>query len=115
YEPRISYSAAYRQPSDGSRNWPEEINPNNKVTTVPPAGTIWLVLVSYIVVLGPGTYYSLKKLGRPELIWLVGPGLALLTSLGIYLAGIFTGGDPLVISRLTVVTAGETVDGKLAG
>jgi hypothetical protein len=61
------------------------------------------------------TYFGLKKLGRRELGWIIAPMLALALTAGFYVAGVVTGGEPLVLSRLSVVTLGETAQGKLAG
>lgn len=114
YEPRISYGQEHRQAVDSWR-WPGEINPNSKVSALPDIWLIALVLVIYAFLLGPVSYAFLKKTGKRELGWVIAPALAILFGLGIYLTGLVTGGDPLVISRASIITLGQTTEGKFAG
>lgn len=115
YEPRLAYSDSFRQPSDSYRRWFNEVNPNVKVATLPDTGVIALFLLGYVVLIGPVIYLGLRQSGRRELGWLIAPAIAIIISLSIYFIGMFTAGDPLVISRLSVITTGETASGKMAG
>lgn len=115
YEPHLSYLAGLRQPTDLYRPWPNQLNPNTKVANLPDVRIIGLILVIYILLLGPVAYFSLKKLGKRELGWIVAPILALALTAGFYIVGVVTSGEPLVISRLSIVILGETAQGKMVG
>lgn len=115
FEPHSSYLAGLRQPTDLYLPWANQLNPNTKLSVLPDPGLIALVLVVYILLLGPVAYFGLKKLGKRELGWVIAPVLALALTAGFFLVGVVTSGEPLVLSRLSIVTLGETAQGKLAG
>jgi hypothetical protein len=115
FEPHMSYLSGLRQPIDIYWPWTNQLNPNTKTATLPDIGIIALVLAIYIFLLGPLAYFGLKKLGKRELGWVIVPVLALSLTAGFYIVGVATSGEPLVMSRFSVVTLGETTQGKLAG
>ncbi len=115
YEPRQSYSANFRQPTDAYRRWFSEVSPIAKIATLPDITIIMLVLFAYVIVIGPAAYFGLKQLGKREWGWVVVPAIALGFSLAIYLIGAVTSGDPLSVSRLSVITVGENSNGKMEG
>ncbi len=115
YEPRLSYLTGYRQPADNYRRWANEVSPNGKVSKLPETFIIAIFFGIYIIVIGPGIYFGLRALRKRELGWVVAPAIALVVSLTIYLIGTFTSGDPLTMSRLSVITLGENASGRMSG
>jgi hypothetical protein len=115
YEPHLSYMTGLRQPSDLFPPPSSRLSPNTRVAVLPDPAVIALALRLYVLLLGPASYLILKKSGKREMGWLVAPGLAIVFTAGFYVAGALTAGEPLVISRLAIVTLGETAGGKLVG
>ncbi len=115
YEPRLTYAAAHRQPYDNTRRWASEISPNTKIATILDARLLIFIFVVYVLLVGPVTYLVMRRLDRPELTWLAIPVVAVTVSLLFFLSGVLSSGDNLVLSRTTIVTTGETTEGKLLG
>ncbi len=115
YEPRQSYADLQRQPADFGRRLINEVNPSTRTSNLPESWLVGVLLLSYVVVLGPLAYFILSKNGKRELGWVVAPGLATLLALSIYAVGALTGGDPLVFSRLSIITLAENGEGRLDG
>ena len=59
-----------------------------------PFSVVALMIVAYILLIGPGDYFFLKKvLGRMELTWITFPTIVVLTSLAAYALGRYFKGD----------------------
>ncbi|OJV93817.1 MAG: hypothetical protein BGO39_15735 [Chloroflexi bacterium 54-19] len=115
YEPHLSYTTGLRRPTDLSPPWTSRLSPNTRVATLPNPDVIGLALGIYVLLLGPTSYLVLKMFGKREMGWLVAPVLAIIFSAGFYVAGAITSGEPLVISRVSIVMLGETAQGKMVG
>jgi hypothetical protein len=55
--------------------------------TLPQLGWVIAVLLGYAFVVGPIAFFVLRRLGRTTLAWVVVPGFALASTLGIFIAG----------------------------
>ncbi len=64
-------------------------------------------LLAYLLVLVPGQYLVLRKLGRRELAWLLTPAIVAAFSLGAYLIGTSLKGREVVCQSLSLVDAGS--------
>lgn len=115
FEPHSSYLAGLRQPSDLYRPWANQLNPNTRIANLPDVALIGIILAIYVFVLGPASYFGLKRLGKREWGWVVAPVVALTLTAGFYIAGVVTSGEPLVLSRLSIITLGQNAQGNLVG
>ncbi len=115
FEPHTSYLAGLRQPSDLYRPWTNQLNPNTKIANLPDVSLIGIILAIYVFILGPVSYFGLKRLGKREWGWVVAPVVALSLTAGFYIAGVVTSGEPLVLSRLSILTLGQNAQGNLIG
>lgn len=55
--------------------------------SVPPIGSLIIVLLIYLVLAGPIMWFILKRTKREPVLWLALPALALVATLGVYLFG----------------------------
>jgi hypothetical protein len=55
--------------------------------SIPPIGSLILVLLVYLVLAGPVMWFVLKRARREPLMWLALPALAVVATLGVYLFG----------------------------
>ncbi|MCP3988159.1 MAG: hypothetical protein GY724_03730 [Actinomycetia bacterium] len=55
--------------------------------SIPPIGSLVLVLLVYMVAAGPVLWFGLKRSKREPILWLALPALALVATLGVYLFG----------------------------
>jgi hypothetical protein len=55
--------------------------------TLPQLGWVVGVLLGYVLLVGPIVFFVLRRMGRAPLAWVVVPGLALVTTLGIFVTG----------------------------
>ena len=119
YEPHIGYAEAARLSDSSyfSEKWLSQINPGPNTTgsSLQSFNVVGLILLAYIILLGPVTYFVLKRWGKRERGWLIIPALALLFSASLLVLSLFGGNDPLIFSRVAIVTAGQTNDGTMAG
>ena len=115
FEPHAAYLAGLRQPSDLYRPWTNQLNPNTKISTLPDVAVIAAILVIYVFVLGPLCYFVLKRMDKREWGWVAAPVIALTLTAGFYVAGLVTSGEPLVLSRLSIITLGQDAQGNLVG
>lgn len=69
-----------------------------------PFSIVALLIIGYILLIGPGDYFFLKKvLGRMELTWITFPTIVLVTSLAAYALGRYFKGDQLRVNQADVV------------
>ncbi len=65
--------------------------------TEPPLNTIAIILLLYIVVVGPILYIVFKKLDKREFVWILAPVVAVVIIVVIsYVGGAALGGEPIV-------------------
>lgn len=70
---------------------------------LPPTWLLGLVLLFFIVLIGPVNYLVLRAFDRRELAWLTIPLLTLIFAVAIYGVGAATKGGSLIVSSLSVV------------
>jgi hypothetical protein len=69
---------------------------------VPPAELLLVVIVGYILLIGPVNYMVLRRLDRRELAWVTAPVLVLVFSLGSYGIGSAMKGSDIIVNRISV-------------
>ncbi|MFN2484983.1 MAG: hypothetical protein ABR509_08710 [Candidatus Limnocylindria bacterium] len=75
--------------------------------SVPPAELLLLVIVGYIVIIGPVSYVVLRRLDRRELAWVTAPLLVVFFSASSYGIGSATKGGDIILNEIAVIrTAG---------
>jgi len=52
--------------------------------SVPPIGALLIILIAYLVIIGPVLWFLLRRSRREPLLWLAVPAVALVTTLGVY-------------------------------
>lgn len=70
---------------------------------LPPTWLLGIVLLVFIVLIGPGNYLILQRLDRRELAWVTIPALTILFALGIYAVGATTKGRSVIVSSVSIV------------
>ena len=70
---------------------------------VPPAELLLIVIVAYIVLIGPVSYLVLSRLDRRELAWVTAPVLVLLFTAGSYGIGVTLKGSEVLVNQIAVV------------
>jgi hypothetical protein len=69
-----------------------------------PFGLVALLVILYILLIGPGDYFFVKRvLGRMELTWLTFPMIVLAVSAGAYWAAHYMKGDQLRVNQVEIV------------
>ena len=79
---------------------------------VPSAELLLLVLVGYILLIGPISYLVLRRLDRRELAWVTAPLLVAVFSVGTYGLGASMKGSDIIVNEIAVVRT--TTDGTAA-
>jgi hypothetical protein len=78
---------------------------------VPPAELLLLLIVGYILLIGPVSYVFLRRMDRRELAWVTAPALVIAFSFGSYgIGSVMKGGDILV----NAVSVARTTSGGSA-
>lgn len=70
---------------------------------VPPAELLLLVIGAYIVLIGPASYFVLRRWDRRELAWVTAPALVVAFSAGSYGIGSSLKGSDIIINEVSVV------------
>lgn len=70
---------------------------------LPPTWLLGLVMLLFIVTVGPLNYFLLRRLDRRELAWLTIPALTLLFAAGIYAVGVGTRGRGVIVNTVSIV------------
>lgn len=70
---------------------------------VPPAELLLIVIVAYIVLIGPVSYLVLSRLDRRELAWVTAPVLVLLFTAGSYGIGVTLKGSEVLVNQIAVI------------
>lgn len=71
--------------------------------SLPPTWAIGLVLLLFIILIGPVNYLVLRRLDRRELAWVTIPVLTLLFAAGIYAYGASTKGRDITVNSVSIV------------
>jgi hypothetical protein len=79
---------------------------------VPPAELLLVVLVGYILLIGPVSYLILRRLDRRELAWITAPVLVAVFSVGTYGLGASMKGSDIIVNEIAMVRT--TPDGTAA-
>lgn len=69
----------------------------------PPMQTLGLLLLLYILLVGPGTYLLLRRLDRQILGWVLIPGLTLIFAAIVYSLGYAQRGGDVVVNEVTLL------------
>lgn len=80
---------------------------------VPPAELLLLVVVAYILLIGPINYLVLRRLDRRELAWVTAPVLVVLFSATSYGIGSAMKGSSIIINQVAIIrssTAGSAAN-----
>jgi len=75
---------------------------------VPPAELLLAVIVGYILLIGPVSYFVLRRVDRRELAWVTAPILILLFSACSYGIGRTLKGSDVVVNQVSVVRTSPT-------
>ena len=70
---------------------------------VPPAELLLVVLVGYILLIGPVSYLVLRRLDRRELAWITAPLLVAVFSVGTYGLGASMKGSDIIVNEIAMV------------
>ena len=71
--------------------------------SLPPTWLLGLVLLLFIIAIGPVNYLVLRLIDRRELAWITIPVLTLVFAAAIYGVGAFTKGGSVIVNSLSVV------------
>lgn len=89
-------------------------NAFTSVSNTPFIAVVGLVL-GYLVLIGPGDYFFVKRvLRRVEATWVTFPLIVLLTSAGAYAAAFWLKGDALLVNQVEVLDV-DTAEGRVRG
>ncbi|HEY1066245.1 MAG TPA: hypothetical protein VGE52_09055, partial [Pirellulales bacterium] len=69
----------------------------------PPFMLVVGMILVYILLIGPGDYFFLKRLGRMELTWVTFPAIVVLVSVAAYWTARTSRGDKLKVNQVNVV------------
>jgi hypothetical protein len=69
---------------------------------LPPAELLLVVIVGYIVLIGPVSYLVLRRMDRRELAWVTAPALVIVFSFGSYGIGSAMKGSDIIINRISL-------------
>jgi hypothetical protein len=73
------------------------------VLAMPPLGLLAALLALYMLVIGPGLYFVLRRVDRQAWGWVAIPVVTLIFSLGAYGYGLRLRGNDIVLNQLTVI------------
>ena len=71
--------------------------------SLPPTWAVGLVLLLFIILIGPVNYLVLRRLDRRELAWVTIPALTIVFALGIYAFGATTKGRSITVNSVSIV------------
>lgn len=70
---------------------------------IPPAELLIGIIVTYILLIGPASYWVLRRLDRRELAWVTAPILVVVFSAGSYGMGTALKGSSVIVNEIEVV------------
>jgi hypothetical protein len=76
----------------------------------PPVGLLGVLLIAYVLLIGPLTYLALKSLRRRELAWIAVPLMAVLVTIGSYGAGFGSRGGDFIDNEIELQRLAPTGD-----
>lgn len=71
--------------------------------SLPPTWAVGLVLLLFIILIGPVNYLVLRRMDRRELAWVTIPALTIIFALGIYAYGAGTKGREITVNSVSIV------------
>ena len=71
--------------------------------SLPPTWAVGLVLLLFIILIGPVNYLVLRRLDRRELAWVSIPALTFVFAIGIYAYGASTKGREITVNSVSIV------------
>ena len=74
---------------------------------LPPIEQLFVLLVAYIVLIGPINYLILRRLDKREWAWVTIPALVAVFAVGSYGLGATLKGSDVIVNQITVVRAAE--------
>ena len=77
---------------------------------LPPIGGLFVLLVAYIVLIGPVNYLVLRRLGRRELAWLTMPALIGVFAVAAYIFGASLRGTDVLVNEVAIVRGAPGTD-----
>jgi hypothetical protein len=72
---------------------------------VPGAELLLALLAAYILLIGPVSYFALRRLDRRELAWVTAPLLVVIFSTGTYGLGLSMKGSDIIVNEVSLVRA----------
>jgi hypothetical protein len=81
---------------------------------LPDLGLLFLLILVYIVLIGPIDYLVLRRIDRREWAWVTMPVLVLVFSVGTYVVGMGLKGTDVIVDQLGIVRAAAGSDHGLA-
>ncbi len=73
------------------------------VLAIPPLGVLAGLLGAYLLIVGPGLYFLLRRLDRQAWGWVAIPLVTLLFTLGAYAYGLRLRGDDIILNQISIV------------
>lgn len=80
---------------------------NLPAVALPPIEQLFLLLLAYIVLIGPINYLVLRRLDRREWAWVTMPALVAVFAVGSYAMGAALKGSDVIVNQLSIVRAGQ--------
>lgn len=73
------------------------------VLAIPPLGMLAGLLAAYLLIVGPGLYFLLRRLDRQAWGWVAIPLVTLIFTLGAYTYGLRLRGNDIILNQISVV------------
>jgi hypothetical protein len=80
---------------------------NLPAVALPPIEQLFVLLLAYIVLIGPVNYLVLRRLDRREWAWLTMPVLVVVFAVGSYAMGAALKGSDVIVNEVAIVRAGQ--------
>ena len=80
---------------------------NLPAVALPPIEQLFLLLLAYIVLIGPINYLVLRRLDKREWAWITMPALVVIFAVGSYALGTALKGSDVIVNEVAIVRAGE--------
>ncbi len=74
---------------------------------LPPIENLFILLLAYIVLIGPVNYLILRRIDKREWAWVTIPALVVVFAVGSYAMGASLKGSDVIVNQITVVRAAQ--------